>query len=94
MTQIRGPMDAGEPADSGPPDSGIACVTAATCPATGSECIAATCVHSVCGVMNVVSGTALSTQTAGTCQKQVCDGMGGVTSITDDTNVPQSLVAC
>ncbi|MFZ5445251.1 MAG: lamin tail domain-containing protein [Myxococcota bacterium] len=64
------------------------CVTAATCPGTDTECQVRTCVAGACGVSFMPSGTALAAQSAGDCQRAVCNGSGGTTSQADDADVP------
>ncbi len=71
------------------------CCTSADCPATGNECVARTCVGGVCGTRNLGAEHTLSTgQTAGDCQKIVCNGAGGTTSIDDPMDIPTSSTAC
>jgi hypothetical protein len=66
-----------------------ACTTPADCPATGNECVAATCVSGACGTTNLGNEHVLSTgQTTGDCKVFVCDGSGGVIAINDDTDAP------
>ncbi|MEZ4294990.1 MAG: hypothetical protein R3B70_08425 [Polyangiaceae bacterium] len=73
----------------------VQCVGAGDCPATGNECVVATCTGNACGTMNLDQTHTLSTgQTAGDCQKIVCDGAGGTTSIGDATDLPVSNTAC
>jgi hypothetical protein len=83
--------DAGNDAGS---DAGSSCSSPADCPATGNECVVATCTGHVCGTSFVASGTATSTQTAGDCHQRRCDGAGNVTVAVDDTDVPTSTNPC
>jgi hypothetical protein len=64
------------------------CMTPADCPATGNECVAATCdaATSTCGTVNVADGMAAQTQTAADCKKNFCDGNGNIASQNDDTD--------
>jgi hypothetical protein len=64
------------------------CASATSCPGEDTECQTRTCLAGVCGMEYAASGTPLSTQTPGDCQKDVCDGAGGVTQVVDDTDVP------
>jgi hypothetical protein len=65
------------------------CTDASECPASGNECVAATCIGNVCGMQNLGNSHALSSgQTPGDCQQFVCDGAGGVTSIDAPGDLP------
>jgi hypothetical protein len=79
-------------------DSGAGCVEClfdSDCPPTGNECVAPTCANHVCTTTNLDQSHTLSTgQTPGNCQKLVCNGQGGVTSIDDPTDLPTSTSAC
>jgi hypothetical protein len=70
------------------------CQSPADCPAPGSECETATCDGGVCGSAKVQSGQPIAKQTAGDCQKVVCDGSGTTMSVADDTDVPMGGKAC
>jgi len=71
----------------------VRCMADADCPATGNECVVATCVANACGTVDLDASHVLSTgQTAGDCQEKVCDGMGGTTSIADDGDRPAAGV--
>lgn len=73
----------------------VACNSASDCPATGNECIAATCVDHVCGTENLgESVTATEGQSPGDCQKLVCNGAGGTKSVDDPEDVPTSTTVC
>jgi plastocyanin len=73
---------------------GGGCDTAADCPMLDTECKTATCTQGVCGFDNVADQTPTAGQSAGDCQKLVCDGQGSVTSIKDDTDVPNDNKQC
>ncbi|MFT3775659.1 MAG: lamin tail domain-containing protein [Minicystis sp.] len=66
----------------------VACNTAAQCPGSDTECQARTCNAGVCGFSFTAANTPVAAQTAGDCQKNVCNGSGGITSTNDDTDVP------
>jgi hypothetical protein len=70
------------------------CADAASCPPAANECATATCTAGDCGFQNVAAGTHTSSQTAGDCQVQVCDGSGNVTSNEDSTDVPADSNPC
>lgn len=92
-----GPADVGT--DTGPrPDTGVDAGCSdplVDCPATGNECVVATCTMGACGTMNLGMTHVLSTgQMAHDCRVVVCDGSGGTTSIADATDVPTTTTAC
>jgi hypothetical protein len=70
------------------------CAAPTDCPGTDTECKKRTCTLGACGFSFTPQGTAVSSQMAGDCHKNVCDGMGGVTSIVDDTDVLVDGKAC
>jgi plastocyanin len=70
------------------------CQAATDCPASTVECKVPSCTVGVCGVTDLVVGAAATMQTAGDCKKRLCDGMGGVTVATDDTDVPDDKNVC
>ncbi|MFO0684837.1 MAG: hypothetical protein U0234_22460 [Sandaracinus sp.] len=83
------PPDVGNDAfhfDTGGADAG--CQGPSDCPATGNECVMATCDLGVCGTMNLGSSHIVATQTSGDCHIVVCDGAGGTTTINDDSDPP------
>ncbi len=64
-----------------------ACTTKDTCPGTDTVCRSRTCVDGICGFSNAASGTPTNNQSAGDCKREICDGMGTVTTETDATDV-------
>src|SRR4029079_16233205 len=64
------------------------------CPGVDTECQQRACNAGVCGVTNTPLGTALAMQTAGDCQKAVCDGLGGTTTQNDDLDTQNDNNAC
>ncbi len=64
------------------------CTSASQCPPSDNECQTSACLSGICGFQNKPAGTAIAQQTAGDCQKNVCDGNGNVTSIADNTDTP------
>lgn len=73
---------------------GIACTSPSDCPATGSACVIATCNGGCCATANAASGTTAGGQTAGDCQRIVCDGNGATTSVDDATDLPVQSSMC
>src|SRR5689334_19277684 len=73
---------------------GITCNSPSECPATGNECIAATCNGNVCGTTFVSAGTPVSSQTDKDCKINQCDGAGNVTTVNDDNDVPDDQNDC
>jgi hypothetical protein len=72
----------------------MACTMPSDCPATGNECVDATCDMGCCGTKSKADGTAIATQTAGNCAKEVCMGGQPNGSQPDDTDVPADQDDC
>jgi hypothetical protein len=70
------------------------CSAPADCPGTDSECQARSCEGGVCGSVFAPEGTVVMNQVAGDCQKNVCDEMGGLLSVADDTDTSNDANAC
>lgn len=66
----------------------VACTAPSQCPGTDTECHARTCVANVCGVSNTVAGTVTSSQTAGDCKQNQCDGAGGIVAANLNSDLP------
>lgn len=66
----------------------VECLAASTCPGTDTDCKARTCTAGVCGFGNAAAGTVTSTQTAGDCLENQCDGNGASASMPKNTDVP------
>ncbi|MBK9259754.1 MAG: DUF4215 domain-containing protein [Polyangiaceae bacterium] len=73
---------------------GTACTTADSCPGTDTVCRTRTCTDGVCGFADVPAGTPTSNQTTGDCQREVCDGMGTVTTEPDDADTLDDMNDC
>ena len=74
----------------------VQCNTASQCPGgTDTECHTRACsAAGTCSVVNTASGTAVSTQTAGDCLRNQCDGAGNVITVTDATDVQDDGTSC
>lgn len=70
------------------------CCSPLDCPDENNECIQRTCEKGVCGTTPVKQGVAISAQTAGDCQKSVCDGNGAIESVADNTDIPDDGNQC
>lgn len=70
------------------------CDTVADCPGETTECQTITCTDGLCGVTHVQSGVATTVQTSGDCQRTVCDGSGGTTTIPDNDDRPDDENQC
>jgi len=67
----------------------VECTTATQCPGTDDECQMRVCSSAgVCGMTFTTAGTPRTQQTAGDCQRAVCDGAGGSISVMDNNDVP------
>jgi hypothetical protein len=72
----------------------IQCVTAADCPGTDTDCAQRSCNFGTCGVTFANAGVAVSSQVAGDCHVNQCDGSGQIVSVVDDTDPPNDDNAC
>jgi len=72
----------------------VACLVPTSCPGADTECQTRTCTGNACGFAYQMSGTAVSTQTPGNCEKNVCNGTGGITAVADGSNIPTNGTVC
>ena len=73
---------------------GGACIYPFDCPGTDTDCVARTCTDGHCGLGPVAADTPTSTQAAGDCMRQVCDGQGNAKLVEDDLDVPTDGNPC
>ncbi|MCB9628598.1 MAG: hypothetical protein H6725_14580 [Sandaracinaceae bacterium] len=71
----------------------VACNMASQC-GTNTFCQTFTCTGGTCGTAPTAVGTPLPTQTAGDCQVQQCNGMGGTRSVANDLDLPNDNNEC
>src|SRR5260221_5772479 len=71
----------------------VQCITAADC-GSNTECQMFACSMGMCATVNTTVNTQVTNQVAGDCKKAVCNGNGGTTSITDDTDKPVDNNVC
>ncbi|MBI5534687.1 MAG: TonB-dependent receptor [Deltaproteobacteria bacterium] len=72
----------------------VQCNAATQCAGTDTECHQRTCNSNTCGVFNTPSGTATSSQTAGDCHQNQCDGNGNIVNAIDNADVPVDANEC
>ena len=72
----------------------VACITASTCPAAANECQVATCTMGACGIAFVPAGTNATTQVAGDCHVNKCDGAGNIGNLVDNADLPNDNNPC
>ena len=72
----------------------VGCLAATTCPGTDTECQTRTCTGGMCGFNFAAAGTPAVAQTPGDCHVNQCDGIGHVTSVVDNTDLPPSTGPC
>jgi len=70
------------------------CTTKDDCPGTDTACRTRTCIDATCGFSNADMGTPTANQVDGDCKREVCDGMGTVTTETDATDILDDLNDC
>ena len=66
----------------------VGCVDAADCPGQDDECEKRSCTVGTCGFTFTSAGTKITTQTAGDCVSNECNGTGSVQSTLDNTDLP------
>src|SRR5262249_52237997 len=72
----------------------VECLLAPDCPGQDTDRQSRTCTTGTCGVANTMSGGPTSSQTAGDCQENQCDGNGGIMSVNKDSDVPVDNNEC
>jgi hypothetical protein len=72
----------------------VGCLVASNCPGSDTDCAKRTCSNNACGVSYTASGTPTTSQVAGDCKTNVCDGAGGVTTNTDASDIPVDGKQC
>jgi hypothetical protein len=74
----------------------VQCNSAGQCPGgPDTECRTRACsAAGTCSVVDTASGTAVSTQVIGDCQRSQCDGMGNVVTVTDAADVQNDGNSC
>ena len=70
------------------------CKKAEDCPGMDDDCSRRACVGGKCLVVYSMEGTVVSKQQPHDCKKNVCDGHGGVTQVTDDSDLPDDGNPC
>ncbi len=64
------------------------CNAVAQCAGTDTECQTRTCNGGSCGFNNTAAGTQVSSQTAGDCTSNQCDGAGNIVAAASSADVP------
>ena len=72
----------------------VQCNAASDCPGSDTDCHVRTCSAGACGVFNTAAGNPTTTQTAGNCQNNQCDGAGNAINVADNTDVPVDSKQC
>jgi hypothetical protein len=73
----------------------IGCALASDCAGTDTECQVRVCTsEGECTVNNTAAGTATTSQTAGDCKKNQCDGSGNIVIANDDADLPNDSNVC
>lgn len=73
----------------------VQCLSDANCDTShDTVCNKTHCVAGACTFVPENAGTAAGDPTAGDCHKNVCDGLGAVSSVADDTDVPVDGLTC
>ena len=64
------------------------CTAASDCPGTDDDCDQRSCTAGVCGHVYTAANTSTSSQTTGDCKQNVCNGLGAVSVIFDQSDPP------
>lgn len=72
----------------------IECAAPSECPGADTECAKRTCIANKCGMMNTADGTPTAGQTTGDCRQVQCNGLGGIKSVSEDTDLPNDGKVC
>lgn len=72
----------------------VECNVPTQCGGSDTDCAVRACNSGVCSMSLTPKNTVLPNQTASDCKTRVCDGMGGVTEVPDNTDVADDLKAC
>lgn len=64
------------------------------CPGADTECQSRSCTAGACGFVFTPTGQPVTSQTAGDCQLNVCDGTGGEVAVADNTDLPDDGNQC
>lgn len=72
----------------------VQCNSGGQCPPASGQCQFAQCLSHTCSIGNVLNGTPTATQVPGDCKTQVCNGMGGTTTITQSNDLPNDNNEC
>ncbi len=69
------------------------CATPSQCGAD-TACLTRTCESGSCGFVSTAAGTSIPNQVQGDCKQLVCDGNGGITSQTNNGDLPNDNNEC
>lgn len=72
----------------------LPCMVPSDCPGKETECQTRTCAGGFCGIGFNPQGTAVTSQSAGDCQRIVCDGQGSLAQQIDNTDIPDDSNPC
>jgi plastocyanin len=66
----------------------VQCLVASTCAGVDTDCKARTCTAGACGFASAALGTVTSTQAAGDCKENQCDGAGSSAAVNKNSDLP------
>ena len=69
----------------------VECFTTATCPGVDTACRKRVCLANKCTTEDAVAGSVPTSQIAGDCKTQKCDGTGGITTVNNDSDPPADI---
>ena len=72
----------------------VECLVASDCPGQDEDCKVRSCNNGACGIAFTTAGTLTSSQTAGDCKKNVCDGAGNEVTQADNADPGSDGMQC
>lgn len=72
----------------------VPCAVFSDCPGRDTECQKRVCEGGMCGISFSLVGVGITAQNAGDCLMIVCDGLGELTQVVDDTDLPVDSNPC
>jgi hypothetical protein len=72
----------------------VECLGPSECPGDDDECSPRTCISGVCGTQITPVGTPVMVQISGDCKDSICDGFGGVTTTSNNSDPPAPTNDC
>ena len=72
----------------------VECLGPSECPGDDDECSPRTCIPGVCGTQITPLNTPVTVQVSGDCKDSICDGLGGVRTMNNNSDPPTPTNEC